>query len=200
MSYFITAIGTDSGKTLISAIFCKALGYAYWKPIQAGLEEKDADFLQQFGGNDLQIFPSAYELITPMSPHAAAKIDGVQVQLEKFILPAEKEIIVEGAGGLMVPMNDEVFVVDLIEKLKLPVVLVSNIYLGSINHTILSFEILKARNIPIAGIVFNGKTVESTKSFILNYTGVKELLHVQPEKEITEEVIEKYATELRSRL
>lgn len=200
MSYFITAIGTDSGKTLVSSIFCKALGYSYWKPIQAGLEQKDADFLQQFGGKELQIFPSAYELNTPMSPHAAAEIDGVQVELGKFILPTENKLIVEGAGGVMVPLTNELLVLDLIEKLALPVVLVSNIYLGSINHTILSFEMLKARNIKMAGIVFNGETVESTKSFILNYTKLKELLHIQPEKEITEAVIEKYATELRSRL
>ncbi|MEQ8808331.1 MAG: dethiobiotin synthase, partial [Imperialibacter sp.] len=150
--YFVTAIGTDSGKTLVSAIVCEALHADYWKPIQAGMP-RDTDTVQSLVSNEkTQFHPEAYLLNTPASPHAAAKADGVEISLTKVKLPkTDNCLIIEGAGGLMVPLNDYDFIGDLIIELKAEVILVANLYLGSINHTLLSAEYLKAHKVPVAG-------------------------------------------------
>ncbi len=184
---FVTGIGTNIGKTLIAAILVEAKKADYWKPIQAGnLNDSDTLKVQALVSNDQSIFhKESYLLSQPLSPHAAAAIDSVHIELDKINMPeTKKTLIIEGAGGIMVPLNEKDLVVDLIKYLNADVVLVSQNYLGSINHTLLSVEALKSRNIPILGIVFNGASVSASEEFILTYTGLKCLGRVPFMKEI----------------
>jgi dethiobiotin synthetase len=193
-SYFVTAIGTDSGKTLVSSILCRALEADYWKPIQCG-SPRDSDQIRSLMGEAQIIHPETYDLKMPASPHAASKAEGVEVMLENFTLPkTDHSMIIEGAGGLMVPLNDECFVVDLIKHLNTKVILVANLYLGSINHTLLSIEALKARNIPIEGIIFNGASNPESERIILKHSGLRVLLRIEPEPFVNSEVVNKYAS------
>jgi dethiobiotin synthetase len=192
--YIIAGIGTEIGKTVCSAIITKALRADYWKPIQAGnLTDGDAYWVQQWVPGT-EIHPSTYALRSPLSPHTAAELDGIRIDLNSFHLPETTEnLVVELAGGIMVPLNEKDTNLDLIGRLGLPVILVSKNYLGSINHTLMTFEILTSRNIDIAGIVFNGQTNSSGESFILNHTGLPVLLRVNEEKEINPSLIARYA-------
>lgn len=193
--FFITGIGTDVGKTITSAILVEALYADYWKPIQAGdLDNTDAMKVRSLISNTKTvIFPETYLFSKPISPHAAALADKIKINIKKIILPkTAKNLIIEGAGGLMVPLNDESLVIDLIKKLKAEVILVVSFYLGSINHTLLSIEALKSRNIAIAGIIFNGKTNKQSKEYILKHSGLKCLLHIEEEKKINKKTILKY--------
>ncbi len=192
--YIIAGIGTEIGKTVCSAIITKALRADYWKPIQAGnLTDGDAYWVQQWVPGT-EIHASTYALQNPLSPHSAAELDGIRIDLNSFHLPKTTEnLVVELAGGILVPLNEKDTNLDLIERLGLPVILVSKNYLGSINHTLMTFEILKSRNIDIAGIVFNGQTNSSGESFILNHTGLPVLLRVNEEKEFNPSVIARYA-------
>ena len=192
--YIIAGIGTEIGKTVCSAIITKALRADYWKPIQAGnLRDGDAYWVQQWVPGT-EIHASTYALQNPLSPHSAAELDGIRIDLNSFHLPKTTEnLVVELAGGIMVPLNEKDTNLDLIERLGLPVILVSKNYLGSINHTLMTFQILKSRNIDITGIVFNGQTNSSGESFILNHTGLPVLLRVNEEKEINPSVIARYA-------
>ncbi|MDG1913558.1 MAG: dethiobiotin synthase [Crocinitomix sp.] len=173
---FVTGIGTEIGKTFCSAIIVEALKADYWKPVQAGeLDQLDSDFVRNaISNNQTKIHPEQYLLTEPMSPHAAAKIDGIRLLVENFKVPAtENDLLIEGAGGLMVPLNhDGDMLVDLIPKVADEVILISNNYLGSINHTLLSIELLKQRNIPIKGIIFNGDSNPETEAIILSTTGI----------------------------
>ena len=192
--YIIAGIGTEIGKTVCSAIVTKALQAAYWKPVQAGnLTDGDAYWVQQWVPGTA-VFPSTYALSNPLSPHTAAELDGVTIDLDAFTLPATTEnLVVELAGGIMVPLNNEQTNLDLIQHLGLPVILVSKNYLGSINHTLMTYEILKSRNISMAGIIFNGQTNSSGESFIINHTKLPVLLRVNEEKEINPSIIAHYA-------
>ena len=137
----------------------------------------------------------------PLSPHAAAAIDGIEIQLSNFELPTtDNNLIVELAGGLMVPLNKGTTNLDLIKQLNLPVILVSKNYLGSINHTLLSIEVLKSSNIDIKGIIFNGESNPSSEDYILNYTQVKLLGKVAQESIISQETVKKYAEDFRKTL
>jgi dethiobiotin synthetase len=192
MSVVIAGIHTGIGKTLCSAILCQATGYDYWKPVQAGsLDDSDSIFIKKHVTNPLvKIHPEAYRLQTPASPHYAALVDGVEIKKENIVLPASKnKIIIETAGGLLSPFSKDFFNVDLPTHLQLPVILVSNNYLGSINHTLLSVEALQRRNIPIKGIVFSGEKVDSTQSFILEYTQLPHLFSIPFLNEINPQVI-----------
>lgn len=200
-SYFITAIGTDSGKTLTSAIFTQALQADYWKPIQAGLP-RDTETVQRLVRNPVSRFhPEAYMLQAPMSPHAAAKAEGVKIQLETIRLPdTNNALIIEGAGGVLVPLNETHFVIDLAAHLNVEIILVANIYLGSINHTLLTVNELKRRNVRVKGVVFNGAENPETERIILQHSGYPCLLRIRPEPVITPETMERYATQLRENL
>jgi dethiobiotin synthetase len=197
-NYFVTAIGTDSGKTLISAILCEALQADYWKPIQAGLP-KDADRVAELISNpQTKIHPERFLLKTPASPHAAARIDGIEINLDDFTLPqTSNSLIIEGAGGCMVPINENDFVIDLAEKFKIEIILVANLYLGSINHTLLTAYLLQQRKLNVKGIVFNGILNAESEQIILRHTQLKCLLKVGQETEITPNVVVKYATILK---
>jgi len=184
---FITGIGTDIGKTLISAILTEKLQADYWKPVQAGgLDYTDTDEVKCLISNTKSIFHSeSYRLKIPASPHYSATQDGVVIDLDKIILPkTENTLIIEGAGGIMVPLNEKELVLDLIKKLDAEVILVSKNYLGSINHTLMSYEVLKSRNLKIAGIIFNGESTPASEDYILKYTGLKCLGKIPIAKQI----------------
>ena len=173
MSIIIAGIHTGIGKTICSAVICHALGYDYWKPVQAGdLDNSDSIFItRNVTNNQCRIHPERYRPQSPMSPHKAAEIDGIHIAKEDFILPASSNpVVVETAGGIMSPLADNLLNIDLMEHLQLPVILVSNNYLGSINHTLLTVAALQQRNIPIKGLVFSGEVVPSSREFILQHT------------------------------
>lgn len=198
--YFVTGIGTDVGKTLVSAILVEALHADYWKPVQAGdLENTDTMKVQALVSNvRSQFHAEAYRLSKPMSPHAAAAIDSVKIDLKNISVPnTSNPLIIEGAGGLMVPLNNQFLVIDLIAKLNTEVVLVSSNYLGSINHTLLTVAALKNKNIPITGIIFNGTPMSTTEDFILKFTGLKCLLRIKEEEKIDKLTILNYSALLR---
>jgi len=198
--YFVTGIGTGIGKTIVSAILTETLKADYWKPIQAGeLDNSDSMKVHSLISNKTSFIHSeAYRLSKSMSPHAAAKTDKITIDLKKIKTPnTSKTLIIEGAGGVMVPLNNKQLVIDLIIKLKAEVILVVQNYLGSINHTLLTYEALKSRKIPIAGIVFNGKPTPSSEEFILRYTGLKCILRVNVEKIIGPKTIVKYSKQVK---
>ncbi len=196
--YFVTGIDTDSGKTLASAILCEALKADYWKPVQAGLP-RDADTVKALvPNNTTRIHPERFLLNTPASPHASAEIDGVKIHLHDFAIPeTTNPLIVEGAGGVLVPLNDNDCIADLISYLNLEVVVVADLYLGSINHTLLTIEALKNRNARIKGIIFNGTPNPASESIILRHAAVPCLLNIKKENKIDHTVVTRYGRELK---
>lgn len=195
MKVFVTAIGTDSGKSLVSAILTEALQAVYWKPIQAG-EPTDTSFIKKFLPN-VQTLPEAYALTQPMSPHAAASFDGVQINLQKLTLPVtESSLVVEGAGGLLVPINDKETIADMVLQLKLPVVLVVNLYLGCINHTLLTLNEIERRGIELKGIVFNGEGFEEARTYIQQYSSAPVILSIPTLASINSEIIQELAKQV----
>ena len=202
MKYIIAGIGTEIGKTFISSILTESLQADYWKPIQSGaLDFTDTDTVRNLISNDKSVFyPETYRLNQPMSPHAAAAIDGVEIKISKFELPqTNNHLIVELAGGIIVPLNDQETNLDLIQKLNIPVILVSKNYLGSINHTLLSVEVLKMNNIEVKGLIFNGEQNKYSEDFILTYTKLECLGRVIFEENINKNVVRKYAEQFRGK-
>lgn len=198
MNYFVTAIHTDSGKTFSSAILCEALGADYWKAIQCG-SPRDADTVSLNVGNPhVKIHREGLFLSTPASPHAAAKAENLEIRLDDFELPTTQNdnLVIEGAGGCLVPLNDTNFVIDLAKKFDAKIILVSNLYLGSINHTLLTWECLQNRKIGVEGIIFNGITNAESERIILHHTRLPVLLRIKPEKTINREIVKHYAGEL----
>jgi dethiobiotin synthetase len=176
--YVISAIHTGSGKTLLSSLLVAALDAYYWKPVQAGRDpETDAEFVARAAqALPAKILPESYLLHWPASPHAAAEKEGIEILPHNLIPPQPPgPLIIEGAGGLMVPLNRKMVYADVFQSWKLPVVLVINTYLGSINHALLSLEAMKARNIPIHGIVFNDEGRPESEEIIEQLSGVKVL-------------------------
>ncbi len=203
MNFIIVGIHTGIGKTVCSAILTEALGYDYWKPVQAGdLDASDSIFIKNHISTPLsKIHPETYRLTEPMSPHAAAKIDGTEIFLDGLVLPStENGLIVETAGGIMSPLSDSLVVLDLIKHLNLPVVLVTQDYLGSINHTLLSIEILRGANIPILGLVFSGKKVATTREFIAQYAGLETLLEIPFFERLDRETLVNFAADMSNDL
>ncbi|MFF5382684.1 dethiobiotin synthase [Pedobacter suwonensis] len=179
--YFITGIGTGIGKTLVSAILTEKLKADYWKPIQSGdLETSDSITINSLVSNSRTVIhPESYRLTQPLSPHLSARLDGIEIDLNQIHLPeTNNNLIIEGAGGLMVPLNETELIVDLIKKLGVEVILVSQNYLGSINHTLLSVNLLRQYEIPVKGIIFNGTENEETERYILQYTKIKKLGYI----------------------
>lgn len=198
---FVTGIGTDVGKTVVSAILTEALEADYWKPVQAGdLDNSDSIKVENLISNaKTTIHSEGIRLNSPMSPHAAAAIENVKIKLTDFKLPeTANTLIVEGAGGLMVPLNDKDLIIDLIQKLDIEVVLVSQNYLGSINHTILSIDALKNRGIKVLGIIFNGESNKETEKYILNYSGLPCLGRIEQHTEINKEIVLSYKSQFLS--
>jgi len=195
MNYFITGIGTNIGKTIVSAILTEALEADYWKPIQAGeLENSDTIKVEKLISNKKSKYhKEGYCLTKPLSPHAAAKLDNIEIDLAKINLPTtNNNLIIEGAGGLMVPLNEKELIIDLIKKLDVEVILVIKNYLGSINHSLLSIESLKDRKLKVKGIIFNGDENKESEQFILNYYGLTCLGRINTHKTINKKVILSY--------
>lgn len=175
-TYFITGIGTGIGKTVVSSILTEKLQADYWKPIQSGdLDVSDSLFVGNLISNTKTVIhPERYRLGQPLSPHLSAKIDGVQITTDAIKIPStNNSLIIEGAGGLMVPLNDKELICDLIKSLAAKVIVVSQNYLGSINHTLLTLEVLKANQIPVEGLIFNGHANHETEDYIKNYSGLR---------------------------
>ncbi|SMD37038.1 dethiobiotin synthetase [Reichenbachiella faecimaris] len=178
--YFVTGIDTDSGKTVASAILVEKLKADYWKPIQAG-EPTDSDAVRRMVGSDKVIHPEGIVLAAPMSPHAAAKLENIDLRADQLKVPVtENTLIIEGAGGLLVPINDDEFVINLARQFDAEVILVSRNYLGSINHTMLSISYLKDKGFNIAGIIFNDTPNPETERFILQYSQLPCLGRIEP--------------------
>jgi dethiobiotin synthetase len=202
MKLFITGIGTDVGKTIASAIITEALEADYWKPIQAGdLDNTDTDKVSRYISNlRTKLFPNSYTLTTPASPHLAAELDGVVIDIKNIKEPKTKNhLVIEGAGGIFVPLNDTNVVADLIQP-DHKVIVVSRHYLGSINHTLLTIEALKNRNASIAGIIFNGDENKTTEDIILQRTGLKIIGRIENEPYFDKNVILDYADRFRDDL
>ena len=201
-TFFITGISTDVGKTIVSAILVEALVADYWKPIQAGeLENTDSHKVNSLVSNRQSIFhKSAFDLKTPMSPHAAADIDGIKMVSKKIKRPKTKNIlIIEGAGGLLVPINKSETIIDLIQP-KDKVIVVSRHYLGSINHTLMTLELLKQRNLKVFGIIFSGDENPSSEAIIKKMSGVTILGRIEEEPYFDANVIKEYAEQFIEKL
>lgn len=200
MNYFVTAIGTDSGKTLVSAILTEMLRADYWKPVQAGFP-RDTETVQSLISNNKTTFhPEAYLLNTPASPHASAKADGVQITLDHIVLPQvepDTDLIIEGAGGVLVPLNDNDVVLDILRSVDAEIILVSNLYLGSINHTLLTAELINSRGLKVKGLIFNGPSNMESETIILKKTGYRQLLKIDQEEKVDKDVVIKYAKQLK---
>ncbi len=202
MKIFITGIGTDVGKTIASAIITESLEADYWKPIQAGdIDNSDSHKIKSLlSNNKTVIHPNSYLLNTPASPHFAAEIDGMVIDKAQINEPVTtNHLVIEGAGGLLVPINDADCIVDLIQP-DYKVIVVSRHYLGSINHTLLTVEALLNGNFDIAGIVFNGEENKVTEEIILNKTGVKLIGRINQEPYFDKNVIAEYADLFRENL
>ncbi|WP_348811900.1 dethiobiotin synthase [Flavobacterium maritimum] len=202
MKLFITGISTDVGKTIVSAIITESLEADYWKPIQAGdLNNSDSHKIKKYISNSrTQIFENSYALNTPASPHLAAELDGIVIDLHKIIEPkTDNHLVIEGAGGVFVPLNEKECVIDLIQP-DYKVIVVSRHYLGSINHTLLTIEALQNRKINVAGIVFSGEENKSSEAIILSKTGLKCIGRIEEEPYFDPNVIREYADLFRENL
>lgn len=199
--YFITGISTEVGKTVASAIITEALEADYWKPIQAGeLENCDTKKVKKLVSNKKsKFYPNSYALNTPMSPHAAADIDGVKIDVSKIIPPkTDNNLVVEGAGGLLVPLNNSETILDLI-KPNYKVIVVSRHYLGSINHTLLTVNLLKAKGFDVS-ILFSGNEHKTTESIITEMTKVPVIGRIDEEPYFDKNVVREYAELFKERL
>ncbi|WP_033959787.1 dethiobiotin synthase [Psychroserpens jangbogonensis] len=200
-TYFITGIGTDVGKTVASAIVTEALEADYWKPIQAGeLEHCDTKKVQQLISNKLSKFhKNSYTLKTPMSPHAAADVEGVSIELKHIKPPKTKnDLVIEGAGGLLVPINENNTILDLI-KPNYKVVVVSRHYLGSINHSLLTINLLKDKGFDVS-VIFSGIEHKTTEDIIIKMTTVNVIGRIEEEPYFDKNVVKAYAEEFRDNL
>ncbi|MGC6401720.1 dethiobiotin synthase [Sphingomonas sp. FW199] len=174
----VTGTDTDAGKTIFAAALAGALGGLYWKPVQSGIADGcDADTVHRLSGLARErILPEAYRLTEPLSPHRAAELDGVVIDPDRLTLPRhQRPLVVEGAGGVLVPVTRDLLYADLFARWSAPVVLVARTSLGTINHSLLSIEALRARNIPILGVAFNGDANEDSEATIAAIGGVRRL-------------------------
>ena len=182
--FFVTGTDTNIGKTFVSAMLMLGTNSHYWKPIQSGIAEgTDTDWIRKITELPAEMFlKERYLLNEPLSPHAAAKIDGVEIELSEITLPgtSNQKLIVEGAGGIMVPINDQQMMLDVIKKLALPVVLVCRSELGTINHSVLSINCLRQTGIEISGVIMNGAKNKSNRAAIEHYGQVSVLAEIQP--------------------
>lgn len=201
-TYFITGISTEVGKTVAAAIVTEALQADYWKPVQAGeLDNSDTHKVKNLVTNDIsQYHDNSFALETPMSPHAAAAIDGVAVTLSKIKRPKTKNtLVIEGAGGLLVPLNDRETILDLIHPGD-KVIVVSRHYLGSINHTLMTIETLKQKGLENIAIIFSGEEHPTTEAVITKMSGATILGRIEEEPYFDQNVIREYADRFREKL
>jgi dethiobiotin synthetase len=195
----VAGIGTEVGKTVVSAILCEVMRARYWKPIASGSDDGPAESVTVAGllkNGAERIFSERYLLRKSLSPHVAAALDGVEVSLDQFSLPVcDAPLVVELAGGIMVPLNDRETNLDLIQRLGLPVVVVSRHYLGSINHTLLTLSALRARNVSVKGIVFNGEELPDTERIVTSMGDVPVIGRVPTLGDVSQSAISEFASQ-----
>lgn len=197
-------LGTDTGigKTLVSALLQRALGCDYFKPIQSGLTEgTDTESVKSLAGlDDDHYHPECYRLTEPLSPHASARLDGIRIELDSFAFPEPRHghLLIEGAGGLLVPLNEESLLIDLVERSGFPVILVARSGLGTINHSLLSLKALRDKKIPILGVILSGEKNPSNKEAIEHYGRVKVLFELERLNSATPQEIERIANQIKS--
>ncbi|MCY4418648.1 MAG: dethiobiotin synthase [Cytophagales bacterium] len=196
-NYFVTAIGTDSGKTLASAILCQSQTAEYWKPVQTG-KIHDAETIRSWTENKIRIHPNTYAFPLPVSPHIAAQKEKQEIHLRNIQIPKKRDpscaLFIEGAGGVYTPLNTKETMIDLMRHLKTQIILVSNLYLGAINHTLLTMHALK--NDPVIGIILNGKEDKEVEETLLKRTQLPLILRIYPEKNINAQIIEQYSQQV----
>ena len=178
LRYVVTGTDTGIGKTIFSAGLTAALGAFYWKPVQAGLdEETDSETVMRLGDiSQDRILREEYRLAVPASPHHAARLDGVDIDPARLLPPdVEEPLVIEGAGGLLVPLSDHVVYGDVFAHWQIPTILCARTSLGTINHTLLSVEAMKRRGIPIFGIAFIGEEHQETQRIISKMSGLRTL-------------------------
>lgn len=192
MRFFVTGTDTDVGKTVASAWLVLHMGARYWKPVQAGLDETDEATIRRLTEvGDNRIVPTVYSLPEPLSPHESARRAGVTIDIDSLQAPqGDAPLIVEGAGGVLVPLNEEALVIDLIEQLRLPVILVCRTTLGTINHTLLSLKVLRARNLQVAGVILSGPDVPHNRQAIESYGRVRVIGHLPQLDPLTRKALE----------
>jgi dethiobiotin synthetase len=198
---FITGIGTDTGKTIAAAVLAESLQADYWKPVQCGTTpETDSQTVKRLISNPVsRVHPEAYCLKEAASPHAASEKEGVKIDLAQIGIPVctNSTLIIEGAGGLLVPLNEKDLVADLISFLGAEVILVASFYLGSINHSLLTCAELKRRNIPVLGLLFTGASNPESERIILKLSGLKKLGSIGHEALFNREAVLRYAPQFR---
>ena len=197
--FVVSGIGTDVGKTVVSAIVSEALNATYWKPIQAGdLLNSDSIKIKSLTSS-VMVLKEVFQLSQPMSPHAAAEIDSVNIQLKDFKIPqVDSNLIIEGAGGILVPINNEgLTYADVFEFWNLPVLLVSKHYLGSINHSLMTAEVLKNRGVKVAGWIFVGEENKPTESIIISITQIPFIARIPLVDEVSKNFITEQALKLK---
>ena len=193
---FVTGIGTDVGKTVVSAVLTEALHADYWKPVQTGAAfGSDTEKVKKLITNTTSVcHPEAYYFDAYIAPHAAATAEGKHIDFDKINMPqTNNHLIIEGAGGLWVPLNEKYFMVDLIKKFDVETILVVQNYLGSINHTLLSCEALRSRGIKVLGLVMTGTENPASEEIVLKHSGFPLLARINREVSIIPQVISKYA-------
>ena len=198
--YIITGIGTEIGKTAASAIMTESLNADYWKPVQSGANT-DSDTLtvkSLISNNKSKFHSEAYSLAEPLSPHEAAALENIEINLENIIVPDSEFLIIEGAGGIMVPLNDTKTFIDLFKRFNIPVVLVIKHYLGAINHTLMSIEVLQRNKIEIAGLIYNGGDHFGNEYIINKKSGLPVIGRIAQEPILNKEVVKRYALEFKN--
>jgi len=191
-NYFITGTDTDVGKSVVASWCMLHLDANYWKPTQSGLEPTtDTKVIQQITQYpQTRFFEETYSLTQPLSPHEAAKRDGVEIDMDAFQLPeTDRPLIIEGAGGLMVPLNKTHYVIDLIKQLDIPAILVARSGLGTINHTVLSLEAMRARNINIKGVIMSGPKMPHNREAIEEYGKVPIIAEIDQLEDVTKDAL-----------
>ncbi len=191
-NYFITGTDTDVGKSVAAAWAMLHLDANYWKPVQSGIKPPtDTQWVQQITGfSHTRFYEETYRLRQPLSPHEAAKRDGIKIEMSAFVMPdTDRPLIIEGAGGLMVPLNHNNFVIDLIVQLEVPVILVARSGLGTINHTLLSLEAMRRRKIEIKGVIINGPKTPHNRDAIEEYGDVPIIAEIDQLPDITKEAL-----------
>jgi dethiobiotin synthetase len=176
-AFVVTGTDTGIGKTVFAAALAGALGAHYWKPVQAGLEDgADADHVARLSGLPADhVRPEAWRLSSPLSPHRAAEIDGVAIDPHTLELPPQRPLVIEGAGGVLVPLTRQVTYADVFARWGLPVVVVARTTLGTINHSLLTFEALRARGVTIHGVAFVGDANPDNEATIAAMGGIRRL-------------------------
>jgi len=197
-TFIVTGCGTDVGKTIVSAILTVAFGGDYWKPIESG--ESDANRVKQLIPPN-RVHDPVYRFKAALSPHHAARLEGVSIDCERMMTPvSQRPLIIETAGGVLVPLNGRQLAIDLFSGWKATWIVVSRHYLGSINHTLLTLEALKQRKIQPHCLIFNGEPHRDSEEAIMHFSGVTQFCRLFPEEVFTPIIIKRYAKIWRKQL